>query len=208
MKINKTFSETIKIKDLAYLNDLGCEIIEYYPKDNLLNGKVYVTGAYHSSKTDDVKLVAEDLEFSFEFEIENFYLEDIECVKFEYQVVEGVGLKVDYEIELEIDITTEIELREELVEEKIEQFKEKVTNIVDVKLVEKIDVVTDNLPQNDDIFRGIKDKEKVIKVVYFNDEKELSNIASSNNIALDYLFKSNKHTDFNKTKRVIIKYGK
>ena len=27
MTINKTFKNIIKIKDLAYINDLGCEII-------------------------------------------------------------------------------------------------------------------------------------------------------------------------------------
>ena len=65
MILNKTFKQLIKIKDLAYLNDLGCEVIEYYPNKQYLNGRVYVTGAYHSSKNNEVKLISEDLEFMF-----------------------------------------------------------------------------------------------------------------------------------------------
>jgi hypothetical protein len=58
MILNKTFKQLIKIKDLAYLNDLGCEVIEYYPNKQYLNGRVYVTGAYHSSKNNEVKLIS------------------------------------------------------------------------------------------------------------------------------------------------------
>ena len=73
---------------------------------------------------------------------------------------------------------------------------------------DKLEVVEDNLPQNDEIFRGIKEDISVLKVVYFNEEKELSTIAKNNSISLDNLFKTNKYTDFNNKKRVIIKYGK
>ena len=58
MILNKTFKQLIKIKDLAYLNDLGCEVIEYYPNKQYLNGRVYVTGAYHSSENNEVKLIS------------------------------------------------------------------------------------------------------------------------------------------------------
>ena len=208
MIINKTFNETIKIKDLAYVNDLGCEVIEYYPNSNFLNGQVYITGAYHSSKTDEVKLISENLSFEFEFLESNFYVEDIECVKFDYQVLEGIGVLVSFEIKLELDMSTKLDLKVDTNEENLENFKENITSKIDERLAEKLDIVDDNLPQNDSWFRGIKDESNTIKVIYFSDEKELSNIASNNNIALDHLFKSNKHLDFNNNKRVIIKNGK
>lgn len=211
MKIDKSFNEIIKIKDLAYLNDLNCEVVEYYPNKNLLNGRVYVTGAYHSSKTDEVKLISEDVSFSFNLDKEDFFIEDIECEKFDYEILEGIGIKVDFKIKLEVDMTEEIEYREIVdvsLEEKIESIKEDISNEVDEKLVEKLEVIDDNIPQNDLIFRGIKDQNNIIKIVYFIDEKELSKIAKENNISLDALFKNNKYTDFNNQKRVIIKYGK
>ena len=211
MMINKNFNEIIKIKDLAYLNDLGCEVVEYYPNKNFLNGRVYVTGAYHSSRTDEVKLISEDLEFSFDLEKEDFYIEDIECIEFNYEVVEGIGIKIDFIIKLDVDMSEEIDLRENVeisYEEEIEEIKTGITNQIDEKLSDKLEIIDDNLPQNDCVFREIKDEQNTIKVVYFNEEKELSKIAKENNISLDNLFKTNKHTDFNAQKRVIIKYGK
>jgi len=252
MIINKTFKNIIKIKDLAYINDLGCEIIEYYLNNNTLNGRVYVTGAYHSSKTDEVKLISEDLEFLFELDSNDFYVEDIECINFEYSILEGVGINVLYEIKLNSDIQHDLDIENEVgiqdeVDEQLKEYDEKFENLdelesfdevdntdiietrecinesyedslekvkevinkdVDQKLSNKLEIVNDNIPQNEVVFRSIKDENSVIKVVYFSDEKQLNEIAESNNISIDSLFKSNKKTDFNNKKRVIIKYGK
>ena len=218
MIINKTFKEIIKIKDLAYLNDLGCEIIEYYPNNNSLMGRVYVTGAYHSSKTDEVKLISEDLDFIIELDKNEFYVDDIECIRFDYSVLEGVGVEVEFEIKLDVDVTEEIDCSEtndyvrkqqdENFETELEIIKDEIYKEVDHKLSEKLEIVNDNIPQNEVVFRSIKDEESIIKVVYFSDDKQLNDIAKNNNISIETLFKTNKKTDFNNKKRVIIKYGK
>lgn len=211
MIINKTFNETIKIKDLAYLNDLGCEVIEYYPNNNTLNGRVYVTGAYHSSRNDEVKLISEDIEFNFEFDKDDFYVEDIECVSFDYNLLEGVGIEVSFEIKLDLSMPESLDTRDAIdidYEEEIESIKEEIESVIDEKLSNKLEIVDDNVPQNEGIFRSLKNESNTIKVVYFNEEKELSKIAENNNVSMDYLFKTNKSTDFNNNKRIIIKYGK
>lgn len=218
MIINKTFKEIIKIKDLAYLNDLGCEIIEYYPNNNSLTGRVYVTGAYHSSKTDEVKLISEDLDFIIELDKNEFYVDDIECIRFDYSVLEGVGVEVEFEIKLDVDVTEEIDCcetndhvrkqQDENFETELEIIKDEIYKEVDHKLSEKLEIVNDNIPQNEVVFRSIKDEESIIKVVYFSDDKQLNDIAKNNNISIETLFKTNKKTDFNNKKRVIIKYGK
>lgn len=211
MILNKTFKQLIKIKDLAYLNDLGCEVIEYYPNKQYLNGRVYVTGAYHSSKNNEVKLISEDLEFMFDLETEDFYIDDIECISFDYNVLETEGIEFSYEIKLDVNIIEEFDLREEEslnFEETLETIKEEIGNIVDGKLSDKLEVVDDNLPQNEEIFRSLNNDNKIIKIIYFNDEKELSKIAEQNNVSIDYLFKCNKNYNFNENKRVIIPYGK
>lgn len=225
MIINKTFKQIIKIKDLAYINELGCEIVEYYPNNNTLVGKVYITGAYHSSKTDEVKLVSEDVDFVFDLENDDFYIEDIECINFDYSVLEGVGLDVTFEVKLDLDISEEInsDKREEVetsnqevltyddeesLNNEIELIKKEINKEVDLKLSEKLEIVNDNIPQDVVVFRSIKDENSVIKVIYFNEEKELNEIAKNNNITLESIFKANKKTDFNNKKRIIINYGK
>lgn len=211
MILNKTFKQLIKIKDLAYLNDLGCEVIEYYPNKQYLNGRVYVTGAYHSSKNNEVKLISEDLEFMFDLEKEDFYIDDIECISFDYNVLETEGIEFSYEIKLDVNIIEEFDLREDdslNFEETLETIKEEIGNIVEEKLSDKLEVVDDNLPQNEEMFRSLNNDNKIIKIIYFNDEKELSKIAEQNNVSIDYLFKCNKNYNFNENKRVIIPYGK
>ena len=211
MVLNKIFKEIIKIKDIAYLNELGAEIVEYCPKENSLLGKLYLTGAYHSSKTDEVKLIAEDINFTILLDSSEFYINDIECINFEYQVLEGVGLEFKFEIELNIDIEEELDEREliqTLEQVELESIKEEITNEVDEKLSSKLTLVEDNYPQEQVILRSINDKTNKLKVVYYEEDKELNNIAKTNNISIEHLLKENKTNNFSQYKRVIIKNGK
>lgn len=211
MVLNKIFKEIIKIKDIAYLNELGAEIVEYCPKENSLLGKLYLTGAYHSSKTDEVKLIAEDINFTITLDNSDFYINDIECINFEYQVLEGVGLEFKYEIELDVDIEEEFDEREVIQTEdqdNLEELKEEISNAVDQKLSSKLNLIEDNYPQEQIILRSIDNKVNKIKIVYYDDEKDLNNIAKVNNISIETLLKENKSNNFNQHKRVIIRNGK
>lgn len=211
MVLNKIFKEIIKIKDIAYLNELGAEIVEYCPKENSLLGKLYLTGAYHSSKTDEVKLIAEDINFTITLDNSDFYINDIECINFEYQVLEGVGLEFKYEIELDVDIEEEFDEREVIQTEdqaNLEEIKEEISNAVDQKLSSKLNLIEDNYPQEQIILRSIDNKVNKIKIVYYDDEKDLNNIAKVNNISIETLLKENKSNNFNQHKRVIIRNGK
>lgn len=210
MVLNKIFKEIIKIKDIAYLNELGAEIVEYCPKENSLLGKLYLTGAYHSSKTDEVKLIAEDINFTITLDNSDFYINDIECINFEYQVLEGVGLEFKYEIELDVD-AEEFDEREVIQTEdqaNLEEIKEEISNAVDQKLSSKLNLIEDNYPQEQIILRSIDNKVNKIKIVYYDDEKDLNNIAKVNNISIETLLKENKSNNFNQHKRVIIRNGK
>lgn len=211
MILNKIFKEIIKIKDIAYLNELGAEVVEYYPKDNSLIGKLYLTGAYHSSKTDEVKLIAEDINFTILLDSKDFYINDIECINFNYQILEQVGLDFSYEIELDVDVDESVESTDSIREQEVDSLedeKEIISKIVDEKLSSKLTIVDDNLPTDERILSSIEDVQSKIKVVYYDDEKELNHIAKLNNISLDNLFKDNKLTNFSVHKRVIIKNGK
>ena len=123
-----------------------------------------------SSKNNEVKLISEDLEFMFDLDNEDFYIEDIECISFDYSVLETEGINLTYEIKLEVSIEEDIDLREEEslnFEETLETIKEEIENVVDEKLSDKLDVIDDNLPQNEEIFRSLENENKIIKIVAF-----------------------------------------
>jgi hypothetical protein len=69
-------------------------------------------------------------------------------------------------------------------------------------------LVEDNFPQEQLILRSIDDKTNKLKVVYYEEDKELNNIAKTNNISIEHLLKENKTNNFSQYKRVIIKNGK
>ena len=88
--------------------------------------------------------------------------------------------------------------------------KEEKEKMVDQQIEEKLDLCYDNLPTEaikaEEVTKeGSLEKKRVIKVCYYQDNKELDDLCSSNNIGIDKIFNDNKNTDFVKYKRVIIK---
>lgn len=252
MIIKKNYKENIKIKDLAYLNELGAEVVEFYPKNDQLIGKLYVTGNYHSAKTDLDKLISQDIQFVIIFENNSFLIQDIDCTSFTYSLIEGQGVEVDYEItveyiceetnddDYEVDSenvikndSDEVLIKEERIKENAnneiimvtddnktlnneeesiqnvidenEIIKDEITKIIDQKLSSKLESTNENLPQNQEIMRNITEKESVIKVIYYQNDRELNNIANSNHCSLEQLLRTNKQNNFSVYKRVIIK---
>ena len=210
MNFIKSFNETIEIKDLGYLNELNAEITECYPIESKLTGKLYFTGNYHSSKTDEEKLISKDVEFKILFDSNKYELEDIECLNLKYQILEGVGVEVNFDIIInfnEILIDERKEEQETLIEENNEKEKKLIEKAIDEKLSVKLDTRGDNLPKEVKSEVSPEDK-SIVKVVYYNFDNELEKIAINNNKSLDTLFKENKNNNFNTHKRVIINHGK
>lgn len=214
MNFIKSFNETIEIKDLGYLNELNAEIIECYPNEGELTGKLYFTGNYHSSKTDEEKLISKDVEFEILFDNNKYELEDIECLNMKYQILEGVGVDVNFDIIINFNEMLLDERKEEqeqehevLTCEQNEIEKKLIEKAIDEKLSIKLDTREGNLPQ--EVNSTLFDEDKsIVKVVYYNFDNELEKIAVSNNKSLDSLFKENKNNNFNTHKRVIINHGK
>lgn len=238
MNIKQNYKEKIKIKDLAYLNELGAEIVEFYPKNDLLEGKLYVTGNYRSSKNDVDKLISHDIPFTIVFDSDDFLIEDIECISFNYNLIEGAGVEIEYEIAVTYSTSDDSNHNEEILEEvkeenvtleqverKIEidnnlisddsiaddviyddneQIKEEITKSVEQMLESKLELVN-NLPQEEIVTRSFKEEKSNIKIVYYQNEKELDQIAKNNHCSIDSLYKQNKKNNINTFKRVIIK---
>lgn len=215
MNIIKNFNETLEIKDLGYLNEINAEITECYPNGNELCGKLYITGNYHSSKTDEEVLISKNIDFQILFDNDKLELDDIECLNLKYQVLEGIGVDLNFDIiinfnELELDERDDgaIEEKDESsFEEKIEQEKEIIEKSVDTKLSSKLETRCDNFPE-EIISEKIVEKKSVVKVIYYSNDSDLETIASNNNRSLDALFKENKNNNFNTHKRIILNHGK
>ena len=237
MKIEKQITKNIKIKDLAFLNELGAEIVEFYPKNDTLTGKLYVTGSYRSSKTEIDKLISEDIIFNILLDSNNINIIDVDCDKFDYTIVEGQGISIEYNISIsyeleEIGVTDGLELpktevetqnerlenitkdeidenevidnKTEVIDNKTEVIKEKITSEIEEKLSSKLEVIDDNLPSEQEVTRNIKNVTSTIKVIYYNNEKEIDKISHDYNCSLERLYKENKNNNMEKYHRLII----
>lgn len=210
MNIIKNFNETLEIKDLGYLNEINAEITECYPNNNELCGKLYITGNYHSSKSDEEVLISKNIDFQILFDNDKLELNDIECLNLKYQVLEGIGVDLNFDIIINFSelIADERENEDEsLLEKKLEQEKEIIEKNIDTKLSSKLETRCDNFPE-EIITEKIVENKSVVKVIYYTNDSDLETIASNNNRSLDTLFKENKNNNFNTHKRIIINYGK
>lgn len=232
MKKRCKFKDDFKIRDLGFLNELGCEIVEFFPKNDSICGKLYVTGSYRSSKNDLDKLISEDIPFTISIDNKIDMINDIDCDSFNYSVIEGYGISfdfdinVDYEEELESleedikeeELTKEQETlpitsnnneeeRESNIEEQpkddFEEIKDNITNEVDKELLSKLEVVCDNIPSDEKINILPNDYSERI-VVYYNSDKDIDRISKDYNVSFDQIYKDNKHNDIDKHHRLIV----
>lgn len=93
---------------------------------------------------------------------------------------------------------------DEIVDKEIEEVKEEITNNVSNKLINALNVKDNNLP-TEEVTELFEEERTVIKVCYYNSDKELESLCNKNDISLDKVFKDNKNNDIEKYQRVIIK---
>lgn len=100
MNNKTTFKQIIKLRDLAYLCDIGAEVGEYYPKNDIIEGKLYVTGSYHNYKKESTELFSETIPFSILIDNNSIEVHDIDCSSFESTVIEGRGIEITFDISI------------------------------------------------------------------------------------------------------------
>lgn len=93
---------------------------------------------------------------------------------------------------------------DEIVDKEIEEVKEEITDNVSNKLINALNVKDNNLP-TEEVTELFEEERTVIKVCYYNSDKELESLCNKNDISLDKVFKDNKNNDIEKYQRVIIK---
>lgn len=228
MEIRMNFDAFLKLKNFVNVNDIKAEIIEYYVQDDQLLGKLSVRGKYLKTDMEKEYHFDEDIPFNIMFN-ENYEVEDIDCINFAYQIVEGRGVDLFFEILVEfseeevIPIPVEIigeletatvedekEMEEELDlrnlhEEEIEELKEDETNKVDKKLEESFNIVTEQFPTEEKIIKeDLETEYKRIRVCYYHDDEDLEELCNSNNVSIEQVLNKNKKNEFNKYRRIII----
>lgn len=217
LELRMNYSAFIKLRNFVKINDISAEIKEYVKKSDVVNGKLDVCGNYLEDDLVTSNNFNEEIPFSIIFSNESFEVVDIDCVNLDYEIVDGRGIEVMFDVLIKYEDYKDEVMEEEnvievpvIVEEEpsklYEQIKEEKEAIIDLEIEKKLNLSIDNLPTEDGL--NVKDnieKKRVIKVCYYQDNKELDDLCVNNNIGIDKVFNDNKNTDFIKYKRVIIK---
>lgn len=217
LELRMNYSAFIKLRNFVKINDISAEIKEYVKKSDVVNGKLDVCGNYLEDDLVTSNNFNEEIPFSIIFSNESFEVVDIDCVNLDYEIVDGRGIEVMFDVLIKYEDYKDEVMEEEnvievpvIVEEEpsklYEQIKEEKEAIIDLEIEKKLNLSIDNLPTEDEL--NVKDnieKKRVIKVCYYQDNKELDDLCVNNNIGIDKVFNDNKNTDFIKYKRVIIK---
>lgn len=141
MDIKMNFNSFLKLKDFVKVNDLSAEIIEYFVKNDLLTGKLSVRGKYLKQDMEREYHFDEDIPFNIVFN-EEYIIEDIDCISFDYQIVEGRGIDLSFEVEIKFEEEDTLDEEETEIEEipvEIDQEKEKAeveNNNVEIETTE------------------------------------------------------------------------
>lgn len=222
MELRMNFTSFIKIKDASRINDICGEILDYSATEDGVVGSLGINGKYLKNDLEKENQFSESIPFNIVFTTPHFELVDLDCINLDYDLVEGRGIEVSFDIkvdynELDNDIeeidtigerTSEIEDNEVINEEntQIEDIKNEITEEVSSKLEETLKFKEDNLPTQDaDFIKDLDEKRTKIKVCYYSSDKELETVCSKNDISLDKVFKDNKNNDISKYQRIIIK---
>ena len=85
-----------------------------------------------------------------------------------------------------------------------EKIKENETKRIDELLGNTLNYKDDNLPTDEIILRNLHDTVSNIKILYYENEKELDKICQNNNIGLNEVLSKNKKLANSKYKRVML----
>lgn len=228
MELRMNFVTFVKLKDIIKVNDINGEIVDYEVVDNEIKGKFGINGKYYKLDLDKVNNFNDEIDFNIILLEEQFEIEDIDCIDLDYNVIEGRGIEITFDIKVEYSKYQEVVedtylLDDETVESNelsnetiyddnkntqnvnIESIKNEITKEIDMKMTNTLLYKEDNLPQEKNLI-DLKDiKRTTIKVFYFKNDNELEELCKNNNVAIDKVFKSNINNDINKYRRVILR---
>lgn len=222
MELRMSFTSFIKIKEASRINDICGEILDYGVTEDGVVGSLGINGKYYKNDLEKENQFNESIPFNIVFTTPKFELIDLDCINLDYDLVEGRGIEVSFDIKVEYNELEEAPDATESIGERIadeneetnptcdipilEEIKNEITEKVSTKLEETLKFKDDNLPsETENFLDSLKEKRSKIKVCYYANDKELENVCAKNDISLDKVFKDNKNNDISKYQRVIIK---
>lgn len=222
LELRMNYTAFIKLRNFVKINDISAEIKEYKKKDDVVTGKLDVTGTYLSEDLIKSNKFFEEIPFNIIFSNSDYEILDIDCVNLDYQTIDGRGIEVMFDVHIKYEtqekeeqiievpvLTKEDPVKvEEITEVEYEEIKNERENEIDQLITEELSQVADNIPSDLEETNEILEKTermKTIKVCYYNDSSELDKVCDEQKVAIDKIFNDNKNTDFVKYRRVIIK---
>lgn len=222
LELRMNYTAFIKLRNFVKINDISAEIKEYKKKDDVVTGKLDVTGTYLSEDLIKSNKFFEEIPFNIIFSNSDYEILDIDCVNLDYQTIDGRGIEVMFDVHIKYEtqekeeqiievpvLTGEEPVKvEEITEVEYEEIKNERENEIDQLITEELSQVVDNIPSDLEETNEILEKTermKTIKICYYNDSSELDKVCDEQKVAIDKIFNDNKNTDFVKYRRVIIK---
>ncbi len=234
MELKMNYDSFIKLKDFFKISNISAEINQYQVVEDTIEGTLDIKGKYVKRDNITDEYFLEQIPFSILMKSQEFEVEDMYCTDFEYVGIEGRGIDVNFDIFVKyslveevpvviddeatmvmkdvlqdrtnstVDKTTDEIVATPLEEHEFEVLKSAETKRVDDLLKSTLNMKDDNLPTEEIVIRGLKDKTSKLKIYYYQSEAELERVCLENQISLDTIFKKNMKFDFNKYHRVII----
>ena len=194
-----------KMDKMVGISVVEIKILDYYLQNRILKGNVKIYGEYY---TEDVEFETSNGLKEFEnivpFEIvyykEDPIIDNISIKNFEYYEVAGRGVESVFDLCVEYTVETEHVSQNEI---EAEEIKEQVSRQIDTILEEKLEVRNDNFLEE---ARGEKqhDKMSIIKIVYYDQSKEVKEICKKYDVSYYDILEDNKKYNFNDNHRIII----
>lgn len=99
MELRMNYNYFIKLKNVTKINDISAEVIDYQYEQDELKGILGVAGSYYRPDTDEVTYpFNEEIPFEIMFTSEIFDISDVDCINLEYDLIEGRGVEVMFDI--------------------------------------------------------------------------------------------------------------
>lgn len=108
MDLKMNYNSFIKLKDFFKVLNISAEIDEYNVKNDTLEGVLHIKGKYLRRDNVSEEYFLEKIPFSIVINDQDFEVEDINCIDFEYIGVEGRGVDVSFDILVKYLVIEEI----------------------------------------------------------------------------------------------------
>ena len=194
-----------KMDRMIGLSVVEIKILDYYLQNRILSGNVKIYGEYYTEDSEfetnnGLKEFENIIPFEVVFSKEDPIIDEIYIKNFEYYEVAGRGIESVFDLCVEYTVVIE---DTDYIEIEAEEIKEEVTRQIDTILEEKLEVRNDNFLDEERVTKE-PDKMGIIKIVYYDQNKEVKDICRKYNVSYYDILEDNKKYNFNDNHRIVI----